>query len=388
MNQAFVRQAGRAFAVVAASTLIAVSAGAQTIKIGLIGPMTGGGAPWGLAGAQASKTAADEVNATGGLQVAGKKYKVEIVPYDDKYNTAESVSAYNRLVNQDGAKYVLIMTGAATMALKQNVEDDKVVALSGSYVTKALDKNTKFMFRLYSDPDQYIASFVDWMKTNVKGRKVVTINPNDETGWHVAEASERALKADGFQVIDKELFERSQKDFQPLLTKVIAMKPDIIELGSTPPATAGLVVRQARELGYTGQISKMGGPGPRDIVAAAGAKAAEGTINVLYADPANPGYKRLAETYRKSMGHEGNEIMVSYYDAVNILMHAIQAAGTIDDTAKVAAAFSKALPMQSIQGDPLRLSGMQQYGSNTQILTTNYVGVIRNGEPVVVAKTN
>jgi branched-chain amino acid transport system substrate-binding protein len=131
----------------------------------------------------------------------------------------------------------------------------------------------------------------------------------------------------------------------------------------------------------------MGGAGPREIVAAAGAKAAEGTVNVLYADPANEGYRRLAAAYKKSRGHDGNEIMVAYYDAVNILLNAIQKAGTVDDAGKVAAAFSKALPLKSLQGDELRLGGMPYYGSDTQILTVNYIGVIRNGEPVVVGKT-
>ncbi|MCC6196640.1 MAG: ABC transporter substrate-binding protein [Burkholderiales bacterium] len=374
-------------AAVAAAVFLAAGTHAENLKIGIIGPMTGGGAAWGLAAAEASKILADEVNAKGGLAVGGKKYNVEIIAYDDKYNTAESVAAYNRLVNQDGVKYMIIQTGAATMALKQKVEEDKVLALTSSYTGKALDKNTKYMFRLYSDPEQYIASFAEWLKANVKGRRVVTINPNDETGWHVAQMSDRAFKANGFDVVDKELFERTQKDFQPLLTKVIALKPDVIELGSTPPATAGLIVRQARELGYEKLFTKTGGSGPKEIVAAAGAKAAEGTINLLYADPANEGYRRLAAQYKKGRGHDGNEIMVAYYDGVNILLNAIQKAGTVDDTSRVAAAFGKALPMKSIQGDEIRLGGMKYYGSDTQVLTVNYIGVIKNGEPVVIGKT-
>jgi len=386
VRTAFINATRQALLATTASiALLAGAAQAQTLKIGLIGPLTGPGAPWGIAAVEAARLLAEEANAKGGLQVGTKKYKVEPVSYDDKYSSAESVAAYNRLVNQDGVKFMVIMTGAATMALKQNVEDDKVLALTSSYA-KALDKNTKYMYRLYSDPDQYVGSFAEWLKNNVKGRKVVTLNPNDETGWHVAEAAEKALKANGFEV-HKELFERSQKDFQPTLTKIMALKPDLIDLGSTSPATAGLVVRQARELGYDKLISKMGGPGPRDIVASAGTKAAEGTINMLYADPANPGYRRLADAYKKARGQEANEIMIPYYDGMNVMLQAIQQAGTVDDTAKVAAAFAKVLPMKSVQGDDLRLGGMANYGSNTEFLSVNYIGVIREGQPVVVGKT-
>jgi branched-chain amino acid transport system substrate-binding protein len=369
-----------------ASTLSLGIASAQTLKIGVIAPLTGGGAPWGLAAAEGPRILAEEVNAKGGLAVGAKKYKVEVVAYDDQYKAADAVAAYNRLVNQDGVKYMIILGSAATMALKQQVEDDKVVALTAAYTGKALDKGTKFLFRQYSPPDDYIGSFIAWMKDNVKGRRIVIINPNDETGWDQTQLAIRVFKANGFEVLGNELFERAQKDFQPLLTKVLAMKPDVIELGGTAPATAGLIIRQARELGYDKQFSKTGGAGPKDIVASAGAKAAEGTINMLYADPANEGYKRLAAAYKKARGQDPNEIIVSFYDGANVLLNAIHKAGIVDDTAKVAAAFSKALPMKSVQGDELTLGGKATYGVDAQVMSVNYIGVIHNGEPVVLGK--
>jgi len=370
-----------------ATSLSMSIAAAQTLKIGVIAPLTGGGAPWGLAAAEGPRILAEEINAKGGLAVGAKKYKVEVIAYDDQYKAADAVAAYNRLVNQDGVKHMIVLGSAATMALKQQIEDDKVVTLTASYTGKALDKNSHYLFRLYSPPDDYIGSFVSWMKDNVKGKRIVIVNPNDETGWDQTQVATRVFKANGFEVLGSELFERAQKDFQPMLTKIIAQKPDIIELGGTSPATAGLVIRQARELGYDKLFSKTGGAGPKDIVASAGAKAAEGTINMLYADPANEGYKRLAAAYRKARGQEPNEIIVSFYDGANVLLNAIQKADTVDDTAKVAAAFSKALPMKSVQGDELTLGGKASYGVDAQVMSVNYIGTIRNGEPVVLGKT-
>lgn len=370
------------------ATCLAVgAAAAQTLKIGVIAPLTGGGAPWGIAAAEGPRILADELNANGGVAVGDKKYKVEVIAYDDQYKAADAVAAYNRLVNQDRVKYMIILGSAATMALKQQVEDDKVVAMTASYTGKALDKNTNYLFRMYSPPDDYIGSFIGWMKDNVKGKRVVIINPNDETGWDQTQLASRVFKSNGFEVLGSELFERAQKDFQPMLTKVIAQKPDIIELGGTSPSTAGLIIRQARELGYDKQFSKTGGAGPKDIVASAGAKAAEGTINMLYADPANEGYKRLAAAYRKARGQDPNEIIVSFYDGANVLLQAIQKAGTADDPSKVVAAFPKALPMKSVQGDELKIGGKASYGVDAQVMSVNYIGTIRNGEPVVLGKT-
>src|SRR5437868_7987202 len=104
------------------------TAASETLKIGVIAALTGGGAPWGTAAAQGPKILANEVNAKGGLDVGGKKYHVEVVAYDDQYKAADAVAAYNRLVRQDGVKYVIVMASAGTLAIKQSVESDKVIA--------------------------------------------------------------------------------------------------------------------------------------------------------------------------------------------------------------------------------------------------------------------
>jgi len=384
-----IRKAATTFAVgLALCGGLLAGARAETLKIGVIAPLTGGGAPWGLVAAEAPKILAAEINAEGGLDVRGKKYQVEVITYDDQYKAADAVAAYDRLVNQDGVKYMIIMTSAATMALKQSVEDDEVVALTSAATAKAIDSNSRYMFRLYRTPDDCTPSFIAWMKDNIKERRVVVLNPNDETGWDQTWLSEKLFKANGFEVLGHELFERAQKDFEPLLTKIIGMQPELIDLGASSPATAGLIVRQARELGYKGRFVKISGPSSKEIVAAAGKEAAEGLISLLYVDPTKAGYQRIAAAYKDAVGQDPNEMIVTFYDATNVLLHAIQRAGDVRDTGKVAAAFAQALPMPSIQGDELTLGGKATSGVDQQIMTVDYIGIIRNGEPVVVGKAN
>jgi branched-chain amino acid transport system substrate-binding protein len=362
------------------------TASAQTLKIGVIAPLTGGAAPWGLAAEQGPKILAAEINAKGGLEVGGKKYPVEIIAYDDQYKAADAIAAYKRLTTRDGVKYVVILSTVASIALRQSVEDDKIVALTSSGAAKTIDPNTRYMFRLLSIAADYMPGFADWVKANVKGRRVLIVNPNDESGWDQNELADKAYRQAGLEVIGRELYERTQKDFSPMLTKIIAMKPDIIDLSAGAPATAGLVIRQARELGYKGVFVKSGGAGPKDIVAGAGKEAAEGVLNIIYADPANKGYQRIVTEYKKTIGQDPNEIIVSFYDGVNVLLRAIQNAGDLNDTAKVVAAFPTALPMQSVQGDTLTFDGKATAGVDRQVMTVNYVGEIKNGEPVIIGK--
>ena len=362
------------------------AAGAQTIQIGVISALTGPGAPWGMAVAEGAKMAAAEVNAKGGLEVGGKKHQVQVIAYDDQYKVAESVAAYNRLTKQDGVKYVIIMSSAPTMALKQNIEDDKVVALSGSMLPKSIDADTKYLFRVWSLPGDFLPSLVSWLKDNVKEKHVYVLNPNDESGADQTQTISKLYKQNNFEVVGSDLYERTQKDFQPTLTKIVATKADILDLATSAPATAGLIVRQARELGYKGLFVKTGVGGPREIVAAAGKDSAEGTINMLYADPLNEGFKRLAAQYKKNVGQDPNEIIVPFYDATNVLLQAIQKAGDVNNTAKVAAAFAQVLPMDALQGDKLALGGKASSGVDHQIMNANYIGAIKNGEPSIIGK--
>ena len=140
---------------------------ADTLRIGVIAPLTGGGAPWGMAAAEATKIRAAEINAAGGLDVGGETYELEVIAYDDQFKAADAVAAYNRLVNQDGVRYMIIHTSAAAVALKQNVEDDEVLALTGGYTPKAIDADTRQLFRIYSAPLDYLPGLVAWMGENL-----------------------------------------------------------------------------------------------------------------------------------------------------------------------------------------------------------------------------
>jgi branched-chain amino acid transport system substrate-binding protein len=362
------------------------AASAETLKIGVIAPLTGGGAPWGKATEQAARIAANEVNAKGGLKVGAKTYTMEVVAYDDQYKPADSVAAFTRLVGQDQVKYVVVFHSPGAIALKQKFEDEKVVGLTASGAKETIDANTKFLFRLNTLPDAYMEAVINGMRDSIKSRRLAIINPNDATGWAVSKSTEPLFKAAGFDLLTSELYERSQNDFLPILTKIFALKPDVIDIGATPPATAGLLVRQIREQGYKGPILKTGGPGWKEIVGVAGPEASEGLICLLYADPTNEGYQRIAAEYQKAVGQEPNEMLVLVYDGIRAMFSAIEKSGDVNDTTKVAASFASIMPLKTLQGDAMTLSGKQYSGADQQLIVPNFIGVIKGGIASVIAK--
>ena len=365
----------------------AVAAQSDTLKIGVVSALSGPGSEWGLAQDGAAKIAAMEVNAKGGLKVGGKAYKIEVISYDDQYKAALAVSGATRLIEQDKVKIIVgPMGSAATLAVKPLIEKNKILAIIGAYSDKALDAETKYSFRGFPTTVEYGTQIVEWLKKNKPALKTVAqLEANDETGWFSQKLLKGYYESAGYKFVSSELFERNTKDFQPVLTRILTTNPDIFELGSIPSATAGLVVRQARELGFKGQFVKIGGPGVPQLVAAAGKEFAEGLIGYTAADVTKKYYKDLEAQYAKVLKPPMGEFVVYFYDQVQMLLNAIQTAGTVDDTDKIAAALEKQSPYKGVQGT-IRWGGMKSYGSNHQILTPVYIGTIKNGEQEIIGR--
>src|SRR3989475_12614825 len=107
-------------ALVAATLLTTVGPGtagaADVIKFGISTPLSGPAAPWGIPHKQATELIFDEINAQGGLDLGGKKYKLEVVAYDHKYVIAEGVATANRLISTDGVHSLSSLGGACVKA--------------------------------------------------------------------------------------------------------------------------------------------------------------------------------------------------------------------------------------------------------------------------------
>ena len=119
-------------------------------------------------------------------------------------------------------------------------------------------------------------------------------------------------------------------------------------------------------------------------MASAGKAAAEGILINMFADRSNEGFKAIAARYKQAIGQDPNDILVQNYDGMRVFFRAIELSGDPNDTAKIMAAFPKALPMKSVQGDDLTWGGKATIGADLQVMSTEYVGVIRDGQPVVL----
>ncbi len=370
---------------ITALCLAGTASAQEEIKIGAIVTLSGAGASWGQAMLHATELAADDVNAKGGLDVAGKKYKVKVVPYDDKYQAGEAVTAANRLVFEDKVKYIIGPVGSAgALAVTPIVDKNKVMMLTLGFTDKALGKDKPFNFRPNLTTMETSQPQINWI-VKAKGiKKVGGLFPNDETGQQIAQDLEKAYTKAGAQLNAKEFFERERVDMMPLLTRLIAKGVDAIELDGNAPGTAGLIVKQARELGFKGAIIRSGGPATSEIVNVAGTSAANGMLVNTPIDPANAAVKAYADRYFAKFKKRMNGFSPAFYDGTHMLLQAMATAGTTTDTDKVRVALENTKDFKGILGT-LNWTGAEVYGVAHQISAPFYIARVQDGQEVIEA---
>src|SRR5262249_3062436 len=100
------------------------SAGAaETLKIGVLGPMSGSASQWGIELTRGAEMRAQEANAAGGLKIEGKQFDLSIVPYDHKSEAAEARTVTNRLVFADHVKFIAGNAIGATTSAAQTITE-------------------------------------------------------------------------------------------------------------------------------------------------------------------------------------------------------------------------------------------------------------------------
>jgi branched-chain amino acid transport system substrate-binding protein len=358
----------------------------ETLKIGAHVTLSGPGASWGQAMKNAAELAADRVNAAGGLDVAGKKYKVEIVAYDDKYQAGEAVTVANRLVFEDKVKFMIGPTGSAPLLAVQPItEKAGVMTATLGFTNKALSTDKPFSFRPVITTLEFSDHQVAWLVKNQGVRRAGGLFPNDETGQVLARDLESAYKKAGSELTLKEFYERDRVDFVPLLTRMLARGIDTIDLNGNSPGTAGLIAKQARELGFKGKIVRTGGPATAEIVGVAGKDAVEGMLVHAVLDPASQATKAYLDMYTAKYKTAPNGFSPAFYDYSNMLFEAIRKAGSVTDTKRVADELVKLKGYTGVLGK-LDWTGKANYGVDHQLAVPFYIAEIKNGAEVVRAR--
>ena len=218
---------------------------AGTLKIGVIGPMTGGAALYGNAVKYGAQLAAKEINAAGGIN----GMQVEVNVQDDTHDAEKSVNAYNPL--KDWGMQILVGTVTSTpcIAVQALCEQDNMFLLTPS-ATAVESIASPTAFRIcFSDPNQGIAS-ADYIASKGLATKIgVIYNSQDaySSGIYAKFADQAATK--NLEIVAAEAFtEDSKQDFSVQLQKIKSAGAELVFL-PIYATEAALILSQAASAG-------------------------------------------------------------------------------------------------------------------------------------------
>jgi branched-chain amino acid transport system substrate-binding protein len=296
----------------------------NVLKIGAAGQLTGPEAVFGADMLNGVKLAVEEWNAKGG--VLGKK--IELIPGDDQAEPRQAVAVANKFVAEGVVGVIGHFNSSCSIPASEVYHRAGIPQISHASTNPQLtDQGFANVFRVCGRDDQQGKAAADFAVQKLHVKRVAVIHDKTTYGQGFAEEFKKAIGS-AAQVVAFEGITKGEKDYTPVVTKIKAANPDIIFFGGIY-TEGGLLVKQYKAVGGTAPF--IGGDGiMSEEFVKIGGPATEGSYATFGPDTKEvPSAKGFNENYRKKFGEPG-VYSVYAYDAANILLQAIQKAGTTD----------------------------------------------------------
>lgn len=251
-------------ALILGACLASFPAAAQdcVVKIGTAGPMTGGGASWGLAEKAGVDFEALWVNEHGGLQVGNQKCKVVVVPVDAQSTVAGGAAASNYLASQGVHAVNGPIVGPENTGFKPVAKRNDQVTFTSTFAVDAIGPAFPLAFHQLQSPPVWGTAVVNAVKEFYNLNSAVLIGPNDQGGVDTSEALAKLYNAAGVKT-KLEYYQRGTTNFAPLVARIMEMDTSAVDMTSLPPGEAGILAKQLNEAGYSGALGRLGAGGAR-----------------------------------------------------------------------------------------------------------------------------
>lgn len=312
----------------AAEEPAAPAAGGE-ILVAILAPLSGPVPTFGVSTRDGALLAIEEWNAKGGI--LGKQIKPIV---EDSQCTADpAVNAANKVIETDGAKFIIgEVCSSASIPVSEIAEEKGIVQISPTStnptVTLNLDGTTKqYVFRAcFIDPFQGLVMAKFALGQGHETAFLMFDQGNDYVRG-LSEAFEEAFIANGGTIVGKESYTKNDTDFSAILSKVAESNADVLWLPDYYNIV-NLVGAQAKEKGVSAVM--MGGDGwdSPDL----DASASEGGFYSNHYSPEDtrPIVQDWVSNYTAKYGSTPDALATLGYDAANLLLAAIEKAGSDD----------------------------------------------------------
>ena len=362
-----------ALAMALSMVAVATAEDAGTIKIGVIGPMTGAAATYGTAVANGAKIAADEINALGGVQL-------ELLVQDDEHDAEKAINAYNTVMDE-GAQFILgTVTTSPCIAVAAQAYEERVFMLTPSASSTEVTEGKDNVYQVcFTDPAQGTAS-AEMIAEKGLGQKIgIIYNSSDAYSTGIYQAFEAKATELGLEVVAAEAFASDDNaDFSVQLSACKNANADLVFLPIyyTP---ASLILAQSKSMEYAPVF--FGVDGMDGILSLEGfdTSLAEGVKLLTPFSAASTDEKTQAfvTKYEEAFGDTPNQFAADAYDGIYALYTAVQNAGITPETTPEEACELLITQFPTLQIDGL--TGSLAWESTGEVTKTPNVYTIEGG---------
>jgi len=323
----------RTFAWLVVSAGLSLAGACQdTVKIGIILPLTGSQAAFGEAHKNGYAIALDEINAKRG--VLGKKIELDF--YDDQSKPDQAVQGVSKLVDRD---HVAVLLGAYssenTKAIINPVTTRRIpLMIPTATADNVMDSKSPWVFRICSGAKDFANTTTEFLKHNGAPKTMAVVYEKTNAGQAHMQAMKEAAQAAGISVVAAEQYEATAPDYKAVLRRVKNKNPDVIYFVSYL-LDATTMMRQAQEVDLNPKYYTSAGAGfaAAEFPTAKGAgKNAEFTISVSQWLPEAPwpGSKEFDAVYFKRTNSHPQYHAMEAYQALVTVAQAIDSAKSLD----------------------------------------------------------
>src|SRR5438874_2694673 len=304
------------------------ASGASEVKIGHVGPLTGGIAHLGKDNENGARLAVEEANAAK-IKIGGKEAKFSLVAEDDQADPKVGTTVAQRLDDAKVAGVVGHLNSGTSIPASPIYAQAGIPVISGSATNpKLTEQGFKSQFRVVGRDDQQSPAIASYLASAKKPKLVAVIDDATAYGEGIANEVEKTLRAANIQVLPREKGTDKTTDWRAVLTKLRGRNPDAVFYGGMD-ATGGLLLKQARELGMKAVFTFGDGACTDKMKELAGA-AADGLLCSQAGIPPQAADRKFLAAYKKRFKVDPILYAPFTYDGANLLIEAMRKADSTD----------------------------------------------------------
>ena len=298
----------------AAAALIAGSATAAPVKIGIVNSLTGPEAPIGEDLSNGIKLAIEDLKK--------KNIEVQAIWEDDTGKPQIGISAMEKLATRDNVAGVVgAYTSAVTSVVAKTAERYKVPLVNPVASKEEITKQGyKYVFRVSATTNDYAQVLIDMATSFGQPKTISILNENTDFGVSGARSAKEYAEKKGLKVVFSEAYSKGSPDYRSTLVNVKNAKADIVFMVSYV-ADAILLMRQSREIGLSPMAFLGAGAGFSNAQFAKEQNVSNGIFSSTQWTSAVswPGAKEFAKTYQEKYGKPASYHAATAYTAMWIL---------------------------------------------------------------------